>query len=186
MCDVDNWFSRFSGTSTDNIDEKLTSYLALVFYYSDTMAGMVKGLRQFHLSYLPFFRCQSFCKGCPHPGGSFIYWVHVTSLRCNTIHLTLELILCVQITRWRVEFNTVESPRWHQVSNLWPSDPACCQSLIESWKLCWNALIFFCVITIHWLTTIWCKILKPQDTIPGPHFWWDLFEIGPQSPRSVF
>ena len=62
MCDVDNWFSRFSGTSTDNIDEKLTSYLALVFYYSDTMAGMVKGLRQFHLSYLPFFRCHSFFK----------------------------------------------------------------------------------------------------------------------------
>ena len=41
------------------------------------------------------------------------------------MHLTCELILCIQITRGRVPFNgdsTAKSPCWHQVLNLWRSD----------------------------------------------------------------
>ena len=42
------------------------------------------------------------------------------------MHLTHELILSIQIKRGKVHLNwdsTVKSPCWHQVSNLWPSDP---------------------------------------------------------------
>ena len=44
----------------------------------------------------------------------------------QSIHLTHELIMCIQITRGKVHFNrdsTVKSPCWHQVLSLWPSDP---------------------------------------------------------------
>ena len=42
------------------------------------------------------------------------------------MHLTHELILSIQIKRGKVHLNgdsTVKSPCWHQVLNLWPSDP---------------------------------------------------------------
>ena len=49
----------------------------------------------------------------------------------QSIHLTHELILCIQIKRGRVHFNrdsTAKSPCWHQVLNLWPSHPDLLQS----------------------------------------------------------
>ena len=51
---------------------------------------------------------------------------HVKQMYIKSIHLTHELILCIQITRRRVDFkwdSTVKSPSWHQVLNLWSSDP---------------------------------------------------------------
>ena len=59
-----------------------------------------------------------FFKGCRRPGGSLIYWAHVTSLHVKQMysqpmHLTHELILCIQTTGGRVDFygdSTVKSP----------------------------------------------------------------------------
>ena len=69
----------------------------------------------------PFSKQVYFFKGCQYPGGSLSKWVHVTSLTCeanilSTKHLTHESILCIQITRGRVDFigdSKVRSPCWH-------------------------------------------------------------------------
>ena len=46
---------------------------------------------------------------------------HVKQMNSQPVHLTHELILCIQITRGRIKFNgdsTGKSPCWHQISNL--------------------------------------------------------------------
>ena len=51
---------------------------------------------------------------------------HLKQMYSQSIQLTHELILCIQITRGRVHFNrdsTAKSPCWHRVLNLWPSNP---------------------------------------------------------------
>ena len=72
-----------------------------------------------------------FFKAIHLPGGSFIYWAHVTSLTCkanapSTIHLTDELILCTQITRRKADINGVLERKvfaGKEFLNLWPSNP---------------------------------------------------------------
>ena len=66
--------------------------------------------------------CQAF-KGCHHPGGSFIYWAHVTSLTCkvtvpsiNTSHSWIDIgftnhkryigYILTEIPQWRVLADT--------------------------------------------------------------------------------
>ena len=64
-----------------------------------------------------------FTKGCHHPGGSFIYGAHVTSLTCkpkvqSTNTSPTLMILCIQITRAWVDFNggsAVKRPCRHRV-----------------------------------------------------------------------
>ena len=49
---------------------------------------------------------------------------HGKQMYSHPIHFTHELVLCIQITRGRVDFNgnsAAKSPCWHRVSNLRPS-----------------------------------------------------------------
>ena len=63
-----------------------------------------------------------------HPGWSFIYSAHVTSLtRKAHVQSTHELNLCIQIIGRRVDINgdsAVKILCRYWVLNLWPSDPS--------------------------------------------------------------
>ena len=94
------------------------------------MPGIKPGAAGREASMLPLSK-QTFFKGCHHRGGSFIYWAHVTSLRCkanvqsiNTFRTLIDIVFTNH--KRKVHFNrdsTAKSPCWLRVSNLWPSDP---------------------------------------------------------------
>ena len=68
----------------------------------------------------------TFLKDCHHPGGSFIYWSKVTSVTCKaneeSTNATLTWIVCVRISRGRVDFNWESGVKRHcQVPSFEPA-----------------------------------------------------------------
>ena len=66
-----------------------------------------------------------FFKAIHLPGGSFIYWAHVTSLTCKANVQPTNTTSHTWITRRRVHLNrnsVAKSPWWQRVANLWTSD----------------------------------------------------------------
>ena len=61
----------------------------------------------------------TFLKGCHHPGGSFIYWSKITSVTCKpneeSTNATLTWIVCMRITRGRVDFNWESGVKSHRL-----------------------------------------------------------------------